>query len=116
MIASHRHRFVFVKTRKPAGTSLEIALSRHCGPEDVITPISAADERLRRELGGTGPQNHLTDPQAYNHMRARRVIGSATAGAGVVVVVVMVNSSWSGSGRTTVRRGRSPTAGSGIPC
>jgi len=37
VIASHRHRFVFVKTRKTAGTSLEIALSRHCGPDDVVT-------------------------------------------------------------------------------
>lgn len=74
MIASHRHRFVFLKTRKTAGTSIEIALSRHCGPDDVITPISPADERLRRELGGRGPQNHLTEPRAYNHMRARRAI------------------------------------------
>jgi hypothetical protein len=74
VIASHQHRFVFVKTRKTAGTSIEIALSRHCGPDDVITPISAADEPLRRELGGRGPQHHLTEPRAYNHMRARRVI------------------------------------------
>ncbi len=31
MIISHRHSFVFVKTTKTAGTSVEIALSKHCG-------------------------------------------------------------------------------------
>ena len=57
MIISHRHRFIFLKTRKTAGTSVEIALSRHCGPDDVITPISEEDEALRRELGYPGPRN-----------------------------------------------------------
>ena len=74
MIASHAHRFVFVKTRKTAGTSIEIALSRHCGPADVITPISPEDEELRRSVGGRGPQHHRGEPPAYNHMGARRVI------------------------------------------
>ena len=74
MIASHRHRFVFVKTRKTAGTSLEIALSRHCGPDDIVTRISPADEELRTAAGGVGPQNDDTEPSSYAHMGARRVI------------------------------------------
>lgn len=74
MIASHAHRFVFIKTRKTAGTSIEIALSRHCGPDDVITRISADDEILRAAAGGVGPQNDDTDPSSYAHMGARRVI------------------------------------------
>lgn len=74
MIASHRHRFVFVKTRKTAGTSLEIALSRHCGPDDVVTRISPDDEVLRAAAGGVGPQNDDTTPSSYAHMGARRVI------------------------------------------
>ncbi len=57
MIICHRHRFIFLKTKKTAGTSLEIALSRHCGPDDVITDISPEDERERHELGYRGPQN-----------------------------------------------------------
>ena len=57
MIVSHRHRFLFVKTKKTAGTSLEIALSGICGPEDVITPISPPDEAERRRLGYPGPRN-----------------------------------------------------------
>ena len=74
MIASHAHRFVFVKTRKTAGTSLEIALSRHCGPDDIVTRISPADEELRAAAGGVPPQNDATSPSSYAHMGARRVI------------------------------------------
>jgi len=74
LIASHAHRFVFIKTRKTAGTSLEIALSRHCGPADVVTRISPEDEVLRAAAGGVGPQNDDTSPSSYAHMGARRVI------------------------------------------
>jgi hypothetical protein len=68
MILSHRYRFIFIKTSKTAGTSVEIALSRHCGPEDIITPISPADEPLRRACGGKGPQNHLLPRSGYGLM------------------------------------------------
>lgn len=74
MIASHAHRFVFIKTRKTAGTSLEIALSRHCGPADIVTRISPEDEALRAAAGGVGPQNDDTSPSSYAHMGARRVV------------------------------------------
>jgi hypothetical protein len=57
VIISHRHKFIFLKTKKTGGTSIEIALSRLCGPEDVITRISPPDEELRQELGFPGPQN-----------------------------------------------------------
>lgn len=59
MIVSHRHRFIFIKTQKVAGTSVEIALSKFLGPDDVVTPIlDPADEALRRRLGVCGPQNY----------------------------------------------------------
>lgn len=92
MIISHRHRFIFLKTSKTAGTSIEIALSRFCGPEDVITPISEEDENIRRQLDGRGPQGYhgsiwqysLSDwwkklvrgkaaPRYYNHIPARKL-------------------------------------------
>lgn len=57
MIVSHRWKFIFIKTRKTGGTSLEIALSTLCGPDDVITPISPPDEALRAEVGGLPPQH-----------------------------------------------------------
>ena len=43
MIISHRHKFVFLKPRKVAGTSVEVALARHCGEEDIVTPIGTFD-------------------------------------------------------------------------
>jgi hypothetical protein len=39
MIISHKHKFIFFKTKKTAGTSIEIALSKYRGPDDVITPF-----------------------------------------------------------------------------
>jgi hypothetical protein len=57
MIISHDHKFIFIKTNKTAGTSVEIALSRFCGPDDIITPISEEDEALRSSLGYRGSQN-----------------------------------------------------------
>ncbi|HEX5238971.1 MAG TPA: hypothetical protein VFW39_10990 [Sphingomicrobium sp.] len=60
MILSHKHRFVFIKGLKVAGTSIEIALAQLCGPEDIITPITPADERYR--LGTAGePRNYADD-------------------------------------------------------
>ncbi|TPE53540.1 sulfotransferase family 2 domain-containing protein [Amaricoccus solimangrovi] len=57
MIVSHARKFIFLKTHKTAGTSLEIALSKYCGPEDILTPI-ASDEGIRREIAGIGAQNY----------------------------------------------------------
>jgi len=59
MIVSHEHRFIFLKTAKTAGTSFEIALASVCGPHDIITEISSADEATRARLGFRGAQNHL---------------------------------------------------------
>lgn len=79
MIVSHEHGFVFMKTRKTAGTSVEIALSRVCGPDDVITPV--LEEPLRAASGGRGPQNFEVPPlthKAFNHMpvsMVRRELG-----------------------------------------
>ncbi len=78
MIVSHRYRFIFIKTRKTAGTSVEIALSKYCGPDDIVTEIEAEDEALRRRLGYRGPQNHRKPLHRYGAhdwwrlVRARR--------------------------------------------
>jgi hypothetical protein len=58
MILSHKHKFIFIKTPKTAGTSIELSLSRYCGPKDVITDLSPEDELLR-PANGLSPQNYL---------------------------------------------------------
>jgi hypothetical protein len=57
MIVSHQHKLIFLKARKVAGTSFEIALSRFLSEDDIITPISRDDEKIRRERGFIGARN-----------------------------------------------------------
>lgn len=66
MIISHRHKFIFIKTKKTAGTSLEIALSEFCGPEDVMTPLDPEDHLILRERGFPGPQNYRVPLRRYH--------------------------------------------------
>lgn len=61
MILSHKHRFIFLKTRKTAGTSIELGLCNFCGKEDIITQEGIKDEALRKSLGYIGPQNNTVN-------------------------------------------------------
>jgi hypothetical protein len=61
LIASFSRNFIFIKTRKTAGTSIEIALAPHCGPADIVTPIAPEDERKRIADGAVKARNYA-DP------------------------------------------------------
>lgn len=66
MILSFRHRFVFVRARKVAGTSVEMALSTVCGGDDIVPPMIAVDERQRQVMGGFSG-NYCSHPLAEKH-------------------------------------------------
>ncbi len=61
MIVSYEHNYIFIKTGKVAGTSVEMALSRYCGPRDIITPIYPRNE-IHRKPPARHAQNYSTDP------------------------------------------------------
>ena len=81
MIISHTNQFIFLKTRKTAGTSFEIALSKYAGTSDIVTPLIAADEETRASLGYPGPRNYQlptlgpdgNPEEFFNHIPARKV-------------------------------------------
>lgn len=53
MIISHKHRFIFVKTQKTAGTSIETFLSQYCGNGDIVTPFGkTVDQHVPRNYQG----------------------------------------------------------------
>jgi len=60
MIVSHKHKYIFIKPYKTAGTSVELALSAHCGEKDIITPfIFDPDPNVRENFGASGPANYV---------------------------------------------------------
>jgi Sulfotransferase family len=72
MIVSHRHKFIFIKTKKTAGTAIEAALSELCGPSDVITHYREESEKDRR---GLGPQNYrIEHPLKPKRPLLRRIL------------------------------------------
>ena len=75
MIISHKHKFIFVKCGKVAGTSLEIALRPHLGDEDIITPVVDHDERYAADHNIPGPKNYKN-----SDFYEKRVVNSASRG------------------------------------
>lgn len=60
MIISHQHKFIFIKTHKTAGSSMEMALGPLCGPQDIITPMeSNAQSEIPRNFHEDNVLGHL---------------------------------------------------------
>lgn len=77
MIISHARRFIFIKTVKTGGTSLEMALSKYCAPGDVLTPLIPEEEQQRQAVSGTGARNYLVPLSEYGLKKRlkRRLLG-----------------------------------------
>jgi hypothetical protein len=65
MIISHRYKFIFIKTHKTAGSSMEMALGPLCGPDDIIAPMES-------NLGTDIPRNyHATSMLGRAYAKSR---------------------------------------------
>lgn len=70
MLLSHAHRFIYLKTRKTAGTSVEVLLEPLCAPPghvvkhgapETVTPFGIIGFRGKRDLGGDATfRNHMS--------------------------------------------------------
>ena len=69
MIVSHLYKFIFIKTLKTAGTSIEIFLSQFCGVDDIVTPIYPQEYKHF-------PRNYMDAHgriKFYNHISAEKI-------------------------------------------
>jgi len=73
MIVSHEHKFIFLKTYKTASTSMEIALSRVLGCDDIITP-ARPDLQILRATGADGQNYRLDHPAVPKRALWRRLL------------------------------------------
>lgn len=91
MIVSHEYKFIFIKTRKTAGTSIEVFLSDLCSKKDIFSPIIPHVEPhvARNYRGFWNPLDDLRDEKSrgirrelldlislrkfYNHMPASSI-------------------------------------------
>lgn len=69
MILSEKKNFIFVKTRRTAGTSIEVFLNSHLGPRDVATPIHPP-ERSHTSRNARGRFNPI--PEFFLALRGAR--------------------------------------------
>ena len=58
MILNHRYKFIFIRTGKTAGTSVECFLSQFCGDKDVISPLYEDEEEIKKNLKLRNAQNY----------------------------------------------------------
>jgi hypothetical protein len=61
MIVSYQHNFIFIKTRKTAGTSIEYGLGPLCGHNDIVAPIGPREDIDRAKTTGVVPRNFVRD-------------------------------------------------------
>ncbi len=88
MIISYLRSFVFIKTKKTAGSSIEAALSVYAGSDDVVTPLTQTEEFERQKLfPNILPRNFTPDKDIEKryfealHGRDRRAMRAAVRDA-----------------------------------
>ena len=71
MIISHTHRYIFIKSEKTAGTSVEAALSQRCGESDMVTPLG--DYWFNRDERGKWVHSAMNAEGFFQHDPAAEV-------------------------------------------
>lgn len=102
MILSHHHRFIFIKPRKTAGSSVEVALSRLLEPGDYATSLAVNEEPLRVVKPGVRvgsgwlwPQEWFQRPRRLrNHSSLHKVYGVFAQQVRDYKVVSMTRNPW----------------------
>lgn len=76
MLASHRYRYIFIKTRKTAGTSVEVYFEPYCLPYGMPSGEEFRSQSVSESgiVGFRGyPRPWPFRPKWYNHMPARKI-------------------------------------------
>ena len=71
MIISHSHKYIFIKSLKTAGTSIEAALSQHCGKDDMVTPLG--DYWFNRDERGEWIHSSMNAEGFFQHDPAAEI-------------------------------------------
>ena len=48
MIISHKHEFIFIHTRKTAGSAIKCSLAKYLGPDDIV--VGSINEYFEKNL------------------------------------------------------------------
>jgi hypothetical protein len=74
MLVSHRNQFIYTKTAKTAGTSVESYFEKYCMPEGEWTPEHNRDLHVSDAgIIGFRGTNRPKDTPWFNHMSAKRI-------------------------------------------
>jgi len=71
LIISHKYKYIFIKSEKTAGTSVEAALSKHCGSDDMVTPLE--DYWFNRDERGQWVHSAMNSEGFFQHDSAAEV-------------------------------------------
>ena len=70
MIISHKHKFIFIKSPKAAGTSIQVVLEPFCGDDDIVTSMRPYEPPMSkyRPRNGDGWHSHLDAMQIVDRL------------------------------------------------
>lgn len=70
MIICHKYKFIYIKSMKTAGTSLEIALANFCDENDIISKDEEVEENIKKNLSRGGQNNLYKIPRvSYKNLK-----------------------------------------------